>query len=150
MFFLAKSSLTLWFQSICWTAEETISHQIHLSACQKGGGGTKKAAPAAAKPISCVSHAKTSVQPFSRSESRCSCPTLTPDASFLQRPAGRLATNEDRFYECVRSTLSQPGSYAKCSSKLQHCLLRPPSVTSPLTPSGCLCCFKRDESLYMA
>lgn len=47
-------------------------------------------------------------------------------ASFLQPPDERLASNEDRFYERVRSTLSQPGSNATCSSKLQHSLIRTP------------------------
>lgn len=109
------------------------------------GGKNKKTAPAAAKPISCVSHAKTSVQPFSRSESRCSGSTLNPDASFLPPPVERLAANEDHFYKCVRSTLSQQGSHAALSFSI-----RPLSVTSSLTPSGDLCCFKRDKRLYMA
>lgn len=112
----------------------------------KGGKKNKKKQPRLLLNQFHVSDAKASVQPFSRSESRCSCPALNPDASFLQRPAKRSAANEDQFYECVRSTLSQPASYASCSSKLQ---IRPPSVTS-LTPSGYLCCFKGDKSLFMA
>lgn len=50
----------------------------------KGGKKQKKnPVPATAKPISCASHAKASVQPFSRSASRCSCSLPHPDAWVL-------------------------------------------------------------------